>query len=384
VDWVYSEEQEELGRTVRRFLRERQPMPAVRQVMETEAGYDPAVWRQLAGQLGLVALGIPEEYGGAGFGQVELGIVLRELGHGLYPGPYFGSAVLAANALVRAGDEAAKKDLLPGIASGETIGTLAWVEDAGRWDLDAVSMMAATDGEGHTLTGRKNFVIDGQVAGLILVAARTAAGLSLFAVAADAPGLSRAPLPALDPTRRLARLDFDNVPASLIGTEGAAAAGLTAALRLAAVALAAEQIGGADACLRMSVAYAKERVQFGRPIGSFQAVKHKLADMHMEIELAKSAVLRAAWAADHEPAELPAAASLAKAYASEAYWRAAVETIQVHGGIGFTWEHDPHLYFKRAKTSQVLLGDPAYHRELLARGIGLGAAAATGAAGSAA
>ena len=372
VDWVYSEEQDELQRTVRRFVRDKQPMPAVRQVMGTEAGYDPAVWRQMAGQLGLQALGIPEEYGGAGCGHVELGIVLDELGRALYPGPYFSSAVLAAGTLLACGDEAAKKELLPGLALGETIGTTAWVEDSGQWDVAGVSMQATPSGDGYLLTGRKNFVTDGHIADLILVAARTQAGLSLFAVTADAPGLSRSALPTLDPTRRLAGLDLASVPARLVGADGGAEAGLVTALQLASAALAAEQIGGADQCLTMSVGYAKERVQFGRPIGSYQAVKHKLADMHIEIELAKSAVRHAAWLADHQASELPAAASLAKAYASEAYWHAAVETIQTHGGIGFTWEHDAHLYYKRAKTSQVLLGDPTYHRELLARHIGLG------------
>ena len=373
MDWVYSEEQDELQRTVRRFVQDKQPMPAVRQVMGTEAGYDPAVWRQMAGQLGLQALGIPEEYGGAGCGHVELGIVLDELGRALYPGPFFSSAVLAAGTLLACGDEAAKKELLPGLASGEIIGTTAWVEDSGQWDVAEVAMQATRSGDDYVLTGRKDFVTDGHIADLILAAARTQTGPSLFAVTADAPGLSRTALPTLDPTRRLARLDFADVPARLVGTDGGAEPGLVTALQLAAAALAAEQIGGADQCLEMSVAYAKERAQFGRPIGSFQAIKHKLADIHIEIELAKSAVRHAAWLADHQASELPAAASLAKAYASDAYWHAAVETVQTHGGIGFTWEHDAHLYYKRAKTSQVLLGDPACHRELLARHIGLGA-----------
>ena len=208
MDWVYSEAQDELQRTVRRFVQDKQPMSAVRQAMGTEAGYDPAVWRQMAAQLGLQALGIPEEYGGAGCGHVELGIVLDELGRALYPGPYFSSAVLAAGTLLACGDEAAKKELLPGLALGETIGTTAWVEDSGRWDVAEVSMQAARSGDGYVLTGRKNFVTDGHIADLILVAARTRTGLSLFAVTADAPGLSRTALPTLDPTRRLARLDF--------------------------------------------------------------------------------------------------------------------------------------------------------------------------------
>jgi alkylation response protein AidB-like acyl-CoA dehydrogenase len=372
VDWVYSDEQEQLRSTVRRFVQDKQPLSAVRQVMDTEPGYDPAVWRQMADQLGLQALAIPEEFGGAGYSQVELAIVQEELGRALYPGPYFSSVVLAANALLASADQVAKKEFLPAIASGETIATLAWVEDSWQWDPAAVTMTAARSGEGYELTGRKHFVPDGHVAGLILVVARGSAGLSLFAVTADAPGLSRVALPAMDPTRRLARLDFAAVPARLISRDGAAGAGLGTALRLSAVALAAEQIGGAHRCLDMSVDYARERVQFGRPIGSFQAVKHKLADVHIDIELAESAVRHAAWLAANEVSELPASASLAKAYASEAFWHAAVETIETHGGIGFTWEHDAHLYYRRAKTSQVLLGDANYHRELLARVIGLG------------
>ena len=215
------------------------------------------------------------------------------------------------------------------------------------------------------------FVLDGHVADLVLVVGRTPKGFSLFGVKGDAEGLTRTPLPTMDQTRKQARLEFAGTPAWLIGTEGGAEAGLSKTLDLAAVALAAEQVGGAQRCLDSSVEYAKTRIQFGRPIGSFQAIKHKCADMLLEVESAKSAAYYAGWAAAEDSDELPVVASLAKSYCSEAYFHAAAENIQIHGGIGFTWEHDAHLYFKRAKSSELLFGDPAYHRELLAQRIGI-------------
>ena len=221
------------------------------------------------------------------------------------------------------------------------------------------------------LNGTKRFVIDGHIANLILVAARTDAGLSLFAVEGDASGLTRTSLSTMDQTRKQAELVFADTPATLIGTDGSAAAGLTKTLQLAAVALAAEQVGGAQRCLENAVAYAKERIQFGRPIGSFQAIKHKCADILLEVESAKSAAYYAGWAAAEDNDELPIVASLAKSYCSDAYFHAAGENIQIHGGIGFTWEHHAHLYFKRAKSSELLLGDPAYHREILATQLGI-------------
>jgi len=372
MEWVYSAEQEELRSTVRRFLQEKAPMNEVRRLAETDGGYAPEVWQQMAEQLGLQSMAIPEEYGGAGFSLVELTIVLQEMGRGLFPSPYFASVVLAAYALLNSGDDAAKKDLLPGIASGQTIATLALTEEGGSWDLRALTMSARRDREGgYRLDGRKTFVLDGSIADLIVVVARTERGLSLFTVDADAAGLERTALSTLDGTRKQARLDFDGTPARLIGVDGGAQGGLVETLDTAAVALAAEQIAAAERCLELSVAYAKERVQFGRAIGSFQAVKHILADMFTQIELAKSAAHYAAWQAVEDTDELPSSACIAQAYASQAFWDTAVESIEVHGGIGFTWEHDLHLYFKRAKTSQVLLGTPAYHRELLAQRIGL-------------
>jgi alkylation response protein AidB-like acyl-CoA dehydrogenase len=371
MNFAFSEEQEELRSAVRRFLAEKSPEPQVRRMMATEEGYDPDVWRQMADQLGLQSLAIPEKYGGAGFGFVELVVVLEEMGAALLCAPYLSSVVLGANALATSGDEAAQHEWLPKIASGESIVTLALLEDSGKWTLDAVSMTATRDGGSWVLDGHKNFVLDGHVADLVLVAARTEGGLSLFALEGDAEGLVRHLLPTMDQTRKQARLELSRAPATLIGAEGGAAPGLTKTLQLAAVALAAEQVGGAQRCLDSSVEYAKTRIQFGRPIGSFQAIKHKCADMLLEVESARSAAYYAGWAAAEDSDELAVVASLAKSYCSEAYFHAAAENIQIHGGIGFTWEHDAHLYFKRAKSSELLFGDPAYHRELLAQHIGI-------------
>jgi alkylation response protein AidB-like acyl-CoA dehydrogenase len=371
VNFGFSEEQEELRSAVRRFLEDKSPVVEVRRLMETTEGYDEAVWSQMANQLGLQAMTIPEEYGGAGFGYVELVVVLEEMGRFLLCAPYFSTVALAANALLHSGDEAAKADFLPGIASGETIATLAFTEPSGRWDLDSIELEASSSGGSYSLSGTKSFVLDGHTASLVLVAARSGSGLSLFAVEGEASGLTRTPLATMDQTRKQAKLEFDSVPARLIGPEGGAAQVLEKTLDLAAVALAAEQVGGAQRVLEMSVDYAKSRIQFGRPIGSFQAIKHKCADMLLEVESAKSAAYYAGWAASEDNDELAVTASLAKAYCSEAYFHAAAENIQIHGGIGFTWEHDAHLYFKRAKSSELILGDPAYHRELLAQRIGI-------------
>ena len=371
MNFAFSDEQEELRTAVRRFLAEKSPETEVRRLMDTEDGYDPAVWSQMADQLGLQSLTIPEEFGGSGFTYVELLVVLEEMGAALLCAPFFSSVVLAANALLTSGDDEAKKSYLPGIASGETIATLAITEDNGKWDFGGIELAATKKGDGWVLDGHKMFVIDGHVANLIIVAARTAAGVTLFAVQGDAPGLTRTSLPTMDQTRKQARLEFSGTPATLIGTEGGAEAGLSKTLDLAAVALAAEQVGGAQHVLDASVEYAKTRIQFGRPIGSFQAIKHKCADMLLEVESAKSAAYYAAWAAAEDSDELPVVASLAKSYCSEAYFHSAAENIQIHGGIGFTWEHPAHLYFKRAKSSELLLGDPSYHRELLAQRIGI-------------
>jgi len=371
VNFAFSEEQEELRNVVRQFLEAKSAEAAVREQMETERGFDPDVWKQMAEQLGLQSLTIPEEYGGQGFGYVELIVVLEEMGKTLVCAPYFSTVVLAANTLLQSGDDSAKKEYLPAIASGETIATLAFTEPSGKWDESGIEATAAGSGSDWKLSGTKMFVLDGHTADLIIVAARTPKGVSLFAVNSDASGLTRTPLATMDQTRKQAKLEFDGVDGRLIGEEGKGWDVLSTVLDLAAVALAAEQVGGAQRCLDMSVEYAKVRVQFGRPIGSFQAIKHKCADMLLEVESAKSAAYYAGWCASEMNDELPAVASLAKAYCSDAYFHAAAENIQIHGGIGFTWEHPAHLYFKRAKSSELLFGDPTYHRELLAQRIGI-------------
>ena len=370
-----SAEQRELRDSVRRFLADRAPMSRVRELMETPDGTDRQVWQQAGAQLGLPGIAIPEAYGGAGFTFAEQAIVLEELGAALYGGPYLASAVLAATALLAASDEAARRELLPGIASGQTVATLAFTEDDGSWDPEAIRL-AATRGEGSPdspwmLDGHKSFVLNGHTADLILVVAAAGPGLSLFAVDPGAAGLDRRVLPTLDQTRKLARLEFDAVPGRLIGAPGEAGGVLGRTLDVAAIALAAEQLGGAQRALDMAVGYAMTRHQFGRPIGSFQAIKHRCADLLLEVESLRSAVAYAAAAVAENSAEVPVVAALAKAYASDVYFHVAAENIQIHGGIGFTWEHDAHLYFKRAKSSELLLGDASYHREHLAERIGL-------------
>jgi alkylation response protein AidB-like acyl-CoA dehydrogenase len=372
VNFAFSEEQEELRRSVRRFLEDKSPESEVRRLMETESGYDQAVWKQMGEQLGLQGLAIPEAHGGSGFGYVELVVVFEEMGRSLLCAPYFSTVALAANLLLAVGDEEASRDFLPGLATGASVGTVALAEASGRWDEAGVTVAAtpATAG-GWTLNGEKRYVTDGHVADLVLVVARSDAGVSVFAVERAAGGFEAIPVTTMDQTRKQATLQFSDTPARLVGTDGRGWAAVSKMLDKAAVALAAEQVGGAQRVLDMAVDYAKVRVQFGRPIGSFQAIKHKCADMLLEVESAKSAAYYAGWVAAEDSDELPVVSSLAKSYCSEAYFHAAAEMIQIHGGIGFTWEHPAHLYFKRAKSSELLFGDPSYHRELLAQRIGI-------------
>jgi len=371
MNFAFTDEQEELRRTVRAFLDSKSPETAVREQMETEQGYDEAVWKQAAEQLGLQGLAIPEEFGGSGYGYVELGIVLEEMGRALWCAPFFSTVVLAGNTLLHSGDDAAKKEYLPGIASGETIATVAFTEPNGKWDESGIEATATQAGDGWKLNGTKMFVLDGHTADLVIVAAKTPKGTSLFAVDGGAEGLTRTALSTMDQTRKQAKLELADTPATLVGTEGQGWDVLNKVLDLVVIGLAAEQVGGAQKVLDMAVEYAKVRVQFGRPIGSFRAIKHKCADMLLEVESAKSAAYYGLWCASELNDELPSVASLAKAYCSEAYFHAAAENIQIHGGIGFTWEHPAHLYFKRAKSTELLFGDPTYHRELLAQRIGI-------------
>jgi alkylation response protein AidB-like acyl-CoA dehydrogenase len=360
-----------LRRTVHRFLDDKSPELEVRRLMETDSGYDESVWEQMAQQLGLQALIIPERYGGSGFGYFELALVLEEMGRVLLCAPYFSTVALAANLLLAIGDDAANAEYLPGIAAGKTIATVALAEKSGRWDSDGITMQASKVGAAWSLTGEKLYVLDGTAASVVLVVARAPGGLSVFAVKRDADGFTSEALSTMDLTRKQARMVFAATPATLIGTEGQGQVAVSTMLDRAAVALAAEQVGGAQRVLDMAVEYAKIRVQFGRPIGSFQAIKHKCADMLVEVESARSAAYSAAQAAAGDADELPILASIAKAYCSDAYFHGAAENIQIHGGIGFTWEHPAHLYFKRAKSSELLFGDPYYHREMLAHRLGI-------------
>jgi len=376
MQFTFTDEQEELRKTMRRFLDEKSPVGEVRRLMETPEGYDEAVWKQMAQELGLQALHIPETYGGQGFTFVELGIVLEEMGRALLCAPFLSSVCLAANAILNAGTEEAKKELLPGIASGETIATLALAEPNGRWDASGIETVATKDGDAYRLTGAKRFVIDGSTASLIIVAARLESttgedGIGLFAVRGDADGLTREALTPLDPTRKQAALELNSVKATAIGAPGEDWPALQKTLDQISVLLSAEIVGGAQRCLDMAVQYAKDRVQFGRPIGQFQAIKHKCADMLLQIESGKTAAYYALWIAAKDDDELTTVAPMAKAFCSEAFFFSASENIQIHGGIGFTWEHDAHLYFKRAKSSELLFGDPTYHRDLLARRLGI-------------
>ena len=366
-----SEERDELRRAVRSFLAAHSSETEVRRLMETPEGYDRGHWARLAGELGLTGLCIPAEYGGSDATFAEVGVVLEEMGRTLMCAPYLSTVVLATGALLHLDDEAARKDHLPGIAAGETIATVAVMEESGRWDPADVAATATRGAAGWELRGTKMFVLDGLVADLVLVAARTGDGaesaVSLFAVDGTAPGLTRSAMPTLDLTRRQARLDLDAVPGRLVGPPGGAGPTVEYLGHLAAVALACEQVGGAAQVLETAVAYAKTRVQFGRPIGQFQAVKHRCADMALELDAARTALAHGLWAAATSDPELPVAASIAKIRCSECFAFAAAENVQLHGGIGFTWEHSAHLYFRRAKSNAVMFGDPSYHREQLIR-----------------
>jgi alkylation response protein AidB-like acyl-CoA dehydrogenase len=366
-DFAFTEEQDALRATVRRFCDERSPSTDVRRLMDSTEGFDPDVWKQLANELGLTGIHIAEDEGGQGFTFVELGIVLEEMGRALLCAPFFSSICLGANAIVNAGTPEQRRSLLPGIASGDVRATLAFTEPSGDWTLDGITMRA----DGTKLTGTKTYVLDGHTADLIVVAAREGDGISFFGVPAESPGLTRAPLDTLDMTRKQAEIVFDNVDAARLGEPGAGTDALRKTLEQAAVCLAAECVGGSEKTMEMAVQYAKDRYQFGRPIGSFQAIKHKCADMLLRLESAKSAAYYAAWTATEDNEELTIAASLAKAYCTQEYFVNSRENIQIHGGIGFTWEHDCHLYYRRAKSSELFLGDPTYHRELIADRLGI-------------
>lgn len=367
---VLDTEQEELRRTIRELLTDRSPSERVREVMASPKEYDRALWRTL-GELGLLGLVVPDKFGGAGAGHVERSIVAEELGRSLAPTPFLASAVLATDTLLAVGDEAAAAELLPKLASGELVGTIAVAEGrAGPWDADGGQTTATQRNGRWELDGAKTLVLNGEHAGLILVYARTPDGPGWFAVQDGAHGLGRAALTVLDPTRSVGHLTFAATPARpLTGVDALGA--LEVVGDLAAIALAAEQVGVLGRAMELTVDYAKIRVQFGRAIGSYQAVKHGCADMYSAWELAVSVLRYAAWTADENSAELGLAAALAQTYIGPASFAAATNMIHYHGGIGYTWEHDAHLFYKRAKSAHLLFGPPAKHRSRLADLLGV-------------
>jgi alkylation response protein AidB-like acyl-CoA dehydrogenase len=377
VELAFSKEQTEWGATLRDFLGGSQGVETVLHDVESAPGWNRAVWRRLATEIGVHGLLVPETYGGAGFGIVELGVVFEELGRALVPGPYLATLGLAVPALLAADDEDARQAYLPGIVDGTTVATLAVTErtdaeDAG--DIAPASTPRVTTTAQRAdgcwrLTGAKEYVLGGTDADLLLVTALGPGGLSLFAVDGNTAGegLTRTELTTLDPTRRQARVELRDAPARLVGAEGSAGPVIAEALRTGCVLLAAEQVGSMAAALDLTVAYAGVRTQFGRPIGSFQVIKHKAADMLLRLEAARSAELYALWATEAGAADRTRAVRVAKICCSEGSVFAAGQCMQVHGGIGFTWEHPAHLFLKRAKSSEVLLGSPAFHRERLVR-----------------
>jgi alkylation response protein AidB-like acyl-CoA dehydrogenase len=367
----YSAEHDELRLVVREFLRERSPSREVRRLMEAGENRDDEVWALLTGQLGLSGIAVPEEYGGAGYGPVELGIVLEEMGGALLVAPYFATVALAGQALAASGDSAAMGRWLPGIADGSLTAAFAIAEDSGSWDLAEVAATAEPAGPGWAVTGTKLFVVDGHTADLLLVVARAPDGPGIFCVEGGAAGVERAKLDALDLTRALASVTLRGAPATRVGAGRDAHQWLAEITNLVLAALAAEQIGGAARCLDLAVEYAKVREQFGRPIGSFQAVAHQCADMLADAQSTAAATRYAAVASAAGSEDAALAARVAALRAGESYRRVTEAAIHLLGGVGFTWEHDVHLYYRRAWSAQRLAGGPQAHRAAIADLAGL-------------
>jgi alkylation response protein AidB-like acyl-CoA dehydrogenase len=356
------EDQQELATTVRALLAKRSGSASVRRALASARGYDEEVWSLLSDQLGGAALAIPEQYGGAGFTMAETHVVLEELGAVLTPSPLLGSAVLAAQALLLAADEPDRRELLPGIADGSSVAALAWAGRSG-WSTSDVPVAAQRTGEQWTLTGTASHVLDGAAADVLLVLATTSSGIGLFQVDPDGEGARVLVTPTMDQTLRLARVELTQAAGRLLSQ--AAEMFLPRLRDVAATAVTALQVGAMQQCLDMAVAYSKQRVQFGRPIGSFQALKHRMADMLVDVETSRAiswAAVQALCTGSEESARL---AATAKSWCSEALNRTAGEMVQIHGGIAVTWEHDAHLYFKRAHALSQLFGQPHEHRHRL-------------------
>jgi alkylation response protein AidB-like acyl-CoA dehydrogenase len=378
MNFGFNEEQELLRNTARKFFENECSSDTVRRLMETPEGISPELWKKLAEQ-GWLGLIFPEQYDGMGLGLVDLVVLMEEMGRAVAPGPYFSTVLLGGLAILEAGSDSQKKEWLPRIAAGDRRVALAWMEPSAQLGPAGITLTATKRGDKYTLSGAKLFVHDAHTADALVVAARTGTGagtdgVSLFLLPKGTKGLEVTLLPTMDQTRKLCEVGCTDVVVgadALLGTAGAGWAPLARVLDRATVALCAEMCGGAQKVLDMTVEYAKIRQAFGRPIGSYQGVKHRAADMLVDVENSKSITYYAAWALDEGSPEAPLAVSMAKAYVSDAYRRVASAGIQLHGGIGFTWEHDLHLYFKRAKGSEFTFGDATYHRERVAQLVNL-------------
>jgi alkylation response protein AidB-like acyl-CoA dehydrogenase len=379
MDFGFNEEQEMLRASARKFLENECTSEFVRNRMAEDAGVTDEFWTKLAEQ-GWLGLVYDEEYGGSGLGIVDLTVLMEEMGRAVMPGPFFSTVLLGGLTIKEAGSPAQKKEWLSKIAAGKAKATLACTEPNARWDAAGVTTSAKESGKGFVLNGVKLFVPDAHLADVLVVVARTREGKSpedgigLFLVPKDAKGLQIKLLPTMDQTRKICEVRLNDVRVgadAVLGDTHGGWAPLGRVLERATVALCAEMCGGAQRVLDMTTDYAKIRIAFGKPIGSYQGVKHKAADMLVDVENAKSLTYYAAWAVDENVPEAALAASMAKAYTSDAYRKVAGAGIQLHGGIGFTWEHDLHLYFKRAKSSEFTFGDATYHREKVAQLINL-------------
>jgi len=366
-EFEFTEEMTALRTMVRGYCDERSPEPAVRAAMESASGYDLDYWKGLGSEIGVLGLAVPEADGGDGAGLVYQAVVLEELGAALACGPVLGTLCLAIPALAALADSQAKKDYLPALISGDLVATVAMPTAGGEFAPGRVTVTAAPAADGWTVTGTVDHVPDGVAAGLILVPASTAEGVALFAVDGSAPGVTRADQFTLDRTRRQATVGFDGAAARLLSAPGEAADVCARTVRTAAALLAASQVGGAQRMLDLTVAHVTSRLQFGQPVGAFQAVKHRCANMLIEVEQTRSAAYHAAWVLEEGGDDPDLAVSLAKAVASDSYASVSRAAVQLHGGLGFTWEGTPQLYLKRATTDLLTLGTGSEHTERIAR-----------------
>jgi alkylation response protein AidB-like acyl-CoA dehydrogenase len=353
MNFGFTEEQDLLRQEVRKFLDAHCPMTEVRHLMETPEGFSRDLWKQM-GELGWLGLTVPEAYGGAGLGWVDLVVVLEEVGRTLFPSPFLGTTIAAA-AIREAGDDAQKRRWLPALADGSKIASLAWLEADDRCDEAGIELARA----GGTLTGTKVQVLDAPAADLFVVAFRDGGAVRLGVVERNAPGVTVEATPSIDQTKRVGRVKLEKVALALDAVLAEPA--WARVFDLATAAVTAESLGAAEAAIRLTVAYANEREQFGSKIGRFQGVKHPLAESFVDVESAKSILYYAAWCLDERDADAPRAVSLAKAYASESFPRIGIDAVQLHGGVGFTWEYDPHLYLKRSKWARPAFGDADFH-----------------------